>query len=154
MTVSEAGGEARPHGASLPAIDVAGCDAVRRVPQGPRKHTFRLWGLEAPGWPGARTEHTGSIRPTNNAARRDASAAERAEVILTWALRRRASTYVPTLGPGAEVDRHDLEAMASGRSLGERGGASLERQPRVPGRDTRCEAPLDHVGDLAVRYKS
>ena len=65
-------------------------------------------------------------------------------------LRRRASTYVPVLGPDAEMDRHALETMMCGRSLGE---TAREMMTRYPGRFTRFEAALDHVGDLSVRYK-
>ena len=50
--------------------------------KGPRKNRFPFWGVEAPGWQGARREHTGSIRPTSNAARRDASAAEHGKLFL------------------------------------------------------------------------
>ena len=66
-------------------------------------------------------------------------------------LRRRASTHVPTLGEDGEVDRHVLEAMASGRSLGAiaRGLAT-----RFPGQFSMFKAALDHVADLSVRYKS
>ena len=45
-------------------------------PKGPRKNKCPFWGVEAPGWPGARRERTGGIRPTSNAARRDRSAFE------------------------------------------------------------------------------
>jgi protein arginine N-methyltransferase 1 len=66
-------------------------------------------------------------------------------------LRRRAATYVPVLGPDAEMDRHVLEAMMGGRSIGE---IAREVLTRFPGRFSRFEAALDHVGDLSVRYKS
>lgn len=66
-------------------------------------------------------------------------------------LRRRAATHVPTLGEDGEVDRHVLEAMARGRSLGE---VARELATRFPGRFSRFEAALDHVADLSVRYKS
>ena len=66
-------------------------------------------------------------------------------------LGRRAATHVPTFGPDAEVDRHVLEAMADGRSLGAIAQALLTR---FPGRFSRFEAALDRVGDLSVRYKS
>ena len=49
----------------------------------PVKNKFALGGVAAPGWQGARGEHTGSIRPTSNAARWDASAAENGK----WFLR-------------------------------------------------------------------
>ena len=39
--------------------------------------------VEALGWQGARREHTGSIRPTSNAARRDGSAARNVKLFLT-----------------------------------------------------------------------
>ena len=42
----------------------------------------RFWGVEAPGWQGARRVHTGSIRPTSNAARRDKSAAEHGKLFV------------------------------------------------------------------------
>ena len=42
----------------------------------PVKNEFAWVGVAALGWQGARGEHTGSIRPTRNAAKRDASAAE------------------------------------------------------------------------------
>ena len=42
--------------------------------RGPVKKKFESLGVEAPGWPGARREHTGSIRLTGNAARWDGSA--------------------------------------------------------------------------------
>ena len=44
--------------------------------RGPRKNNYPFWGVEALGWQGTRREHTGGIRPTSNAASRDASAAE------------------------------------------------------------------------------
>ncbi len=55
---------------------------VSERPKGPRKNNFPFWGVEALGWLGARREHTGSIRPTSNAARRDASAAENGKFFL------------------------------------------------------------------------
>ncbi len=66
-------------------------------------------------------------------------------------LARRAASYVPVLGPDAEMDRDALEAMAGGGSLGEIARALLTR---YPGRFSRFEVALDHVGDLSVRYKS
>ena len=50
--------------------------------KGPRKNNFPSWGVEARVGQGARREHTGSMRPTSNAARRDASAAEQRELFL------------------------------------------------------------------------
>ena len=49
----------------------------------PVKNEFALVGVAAPGWQGARGEHTGSIRPTRNAARRDGSAATNGKLFLT-----------------------------------------------------------------------
>ena len=66
-------------------------------------------------------------------------------------LRRRASTHVPMLGEDGEVDRHVLEAMAGGRSLG---AIARELATRFPGRFSMFKAALDHVADLSVRYKS
>ena len=66
-------------------------------------------------------------------------------------LRRRASTHVSTLGEDGEVDRHVLEAMAGGRSLG---AIARELATRFPGRFSMFKAALDHVADLSVRYKS
>ena len=65
-------------------------------------------------------------------------------------LRRRDATHVPTLGEDGEVDRHVLEAMAGGRSLGH---IARELATRFPGRFSRLEAALEHVADLSVRYK-
>ena len=65
-------------------------------------------------------------------------------------LGRRASTYVPTLGDDAEVDRHVLDVMLSGASLGEIARALLTRFPH---RFDRFQTALDHVADLSVRYK-
>jgi hypothetical protein len=39
--------------------------------------------VEEPGWQGARREHTGSIRPTRNAARQDGSAARNVKLFFT-----------------------------------------------------------------------
>jgi len=49
---------------------------ARSSSKGPVKNKFAFLGVEAPGWQGARREHPGSIRPTSNAARQNASAAE------------------------------------------------------------------------------
>ena len=51
--------------------------------KGPAKNTFAFLGVEAPGWQGTRREHTGSIRPTSDAARRDGSAARNVKIFLT-----------------------------------------------------------------------
>ena len=64
---------------------------------------------------------------------------------------RLASTHVSTLGEDGEVDRHVLEAMAGGRSLG---AIARELATRFPGRFSMFKAALDHVADLSVRYKS
>ena len=38
--------------------------------KGPRKNTCPFLGVEAPAWPGARREHTGSIRPRQGMVQR------------------------------------------------------------------------------------
>ena len=57
--------------------------AAARPIRGPVKNRFAFLGVEAPGWQGARREHTSSIRPTRNAARRDGSAARNVKLFLT-----------------------------------------------------------------------
>ena len=66
-------------------------------------------------------------------------------------LERRASTHVPTLGEAADVDSFILEAMTTGRSLGE---IARELATRFPVRFRRFPAALEHVAALSVRYKS
>ncbi len=53
-----------------------------RRAEGPGKNKFSLWGVEARGWQGARRDQTGSMRPTSNAARWNASAAEHGTLFL------------------------------------------------------------------------
>ena len=54
-------------------------------------------------------------------------------------------------GEDGEVNRHVLEAMAGGRSLG---AIARELATRFPGRFSMFKETLDHVADLSVRYKS
>ena len=53
---------------------------------GPGQEYVRIWGVETLGWQGARREHTGRIRPTRNAARREGSAAKNVKLFWTGRL--------------------------------------------------------------------
>ena len=66
-------------GWNVVSSDGAGCPETK----GPVKNRFAFLGVEAPAWQGVRREHTGSIRPTSNAAKRDASAARNVKLFLT-----------------------------------------------------------------------
>ena len=54
----------------------------RPTSKGPSGNKCAVLGVEAPVWQGVRSAHTGSMQATNNAARRDASAARTVQLFL------------------------------------------------------------------------
>ena len=100
---------------------------------------------------GSRRKRVGDVRPGGEPRWRYRQSTLLGVPLAAASLRRRTSTHVPTLGEDAEVDRHILDVMLNGTSLGE---IARELLTRFPDRFDRFQAALDHVADLSVRYKS
>src|SRR4029077_12470384 len=75
-------------------------DGERAIHKGPGWNEVVELGVEAPARQGARSAHTGSMKATSNAARRDASAARSVNLILSRALVRR--RILEDLGSGTD----------------------------------------------------